>query len=236
MKETSVENTSTTLEQFEIGPARKLGKLKIDDLIESLKSHNIPIRVGTKNEERMLLIGPDAEYVLSIKTSPSGKIKTAFVLIRYENPIIKDTIIDWMDKADVLIAEEFYPMVNRLSPTTLKSIQRRWNLDLSNIPISPWRFGKNLLAFMASIDLSNAIGKQLQTKPHKKMDKDEFIECDGFGASGVMDTDVYRWVGEDGAVLFVTMYCAPASTMLELYHVPQDAPVKINIKNMPDKS
>jgi hypothetical protein len=220
------------LVQYEIGPARKI---KLDDLIQALASIRLPFREWAEGKRRAIGIGPDIEYELLVNLDSKGKPKTAFILIRYANPVIDGIVSNWMEKCGLEAPEEFYKWHNGIAPSTLKLIQRRWNLDLSKFSLAPFRFAKNVLVFYGSTDLSGAIGEQLKSIPHRKLAKDEFIRCDDWGAAGDMDTDVYRWPVKDEIALFVTMVCAPASTTLCLWAVQPGASVEIKIGDMPNQ-
>ena len=218
--------------QYEIGPARKI---KLDDLIQSLASIRVPFREWPEGKRRAIGIGTDIEYELLVKLDSKGKPKTAFILIRYANPVIAEILLNWMEKCGLEAPEEFYKWHNGIAPSMLKIIQCRWNLDLSKFSLAPFRFARIVLVFIACTDLSEAIGEQLKSIPHRKMAKDEFIRYDEWCAAGDIDTDVYRWSAEDGTALFVTMVCAPAHTTLCLWAVPPGASVEINIGKMSDE-
>jgi len=155
----------------------------------------------------------------------------ASITIRYDHPMLKDVLIRWLDDCGVAVHEDFYKSHYGLPPSVIESIRGKWRLDLSGLPVTPIRLCKNVAVYMFGENVSATIAAQLAGVPHKRMGKEEFVNCPDWGVEGESggDVEVYRWVSSTGAQLLVTDWSAPIVTMLALWEFPKGAPADINL-------
>lgn len=218
------------MNEYTVKPA---SKADIDDLLATLSTQGIPHAAALKGSSRIVRIGPDNDFEVHEKKSLFGG-KTVKIALRYEQPMIKTLIADWIDKCGTEIDDEFFTWHIALSPSVLNGIKNRWRVDLAGLEAMPVKIGQIALVFVFGRNVSKELSSQLADIPHRGMESDEFIECADFTVKGDDPNDpiVYSWRSDSGSRLFAVVASAPAMTMLSLWVISEGAPASHNIKEL----
>lgn len=221
--------------QYEIGP---IAKVNADDLVQTLKQASVPFSEGGEDRVTILAIGPEAEYELRTVLDRRGKPKKAYILIRYENPVLKGIIQDWAHSCGAQIADEFFVSHFTLSPALLNTVRALWRVDLSSLPATPVRVVPACMVFMFGRNVAAEIAAQLAPVQGRPMGKTEFIRGPEFGVAGDEPFDIcaYGWRSRPDSQLFVITASAPAMTLLSLWKVSADGAIEHNIEEEPNQT
>jgi len=216
------------LKEFMMEPARKVD---CASLLQRLTENQVPFRDVSKGPLRLIRVGPHGEFDVATAMGLGKRVSKGSITIRYDHPTLKDILIRWLDDCGVGVHEDFYKSQFGLPPSVLESIRGKWRLDLRGLPVTPIRLCKNVVVFMFGENVSSTISTQLASMPHKRMTKDESVNCPDWGVEGESggDVEVYWWANDTGDQLLVTDWSAPALTMLALWEVPEGAPVEIKL-------
>lgn len=209
---------------------KPLTNAHVNLLQSELARLKVPHTATMNGTERILHIGPDADYELSAKPIRGGKAKVS-IGIRYEHPGLKNILSDWMEKCGVEAAGGFYTWHMRLSPSVLNAIKSRWCIDLSDLPVTPVRFGQAVLVFMSGRNVDSEISSQLAAKPQRRLEAGEFIKNEDYVVKGEeFNTVAYAWRSNGGAQLYVVTSSAPALTLLSLWVISEGVKVETNLQ------
>jgi hypothetical protein len=137
---------------------------------------------------------------------------------------------EWIKQCGTNVDDDFYKLHTSLSPSVLKDIQTRWQLDLSDVSVAPKKFGKHVFVF-ASFNITAQLTKKLKAVPHRTLQKGEFIKSDEFEVKGddPLDTVVYGWKNVSGDQLFVVTASTWEMTTLSLWIIPPSVPVEVKM-------
>ncbi len=220
------------MNEFVVRPS---SKANIDSLVQELSQMRVAHSDNVDERYRVVGIGPDNDYEIRMEKKRIGTTR-ATILIRYEHPVVKKLITDWIEKCALTVHDDFYAWQMSLSPTVIRGIKDRWSVDLSALSATPVKLGQFVLVFMFSKNVTSEIAAQLASFPHRSMAKDEFVKSAEFSLSGddPFDTVVYGWRSAAGSQLFAVTASAPAMTILSLWVISEGAPVEHNIQPFPN--
>ncbi len=218
------------MNEYTIKPA---AKADIDALIATLSARRIPHTESNEVNLRIVRVGPDNDFEVHLKNGRIGG-KSARVVLRFDHPLIKALIQEWSDRCGTEIDDDFFRWHMGLSPTVITGIKNRWRVDLTELEATPVKIGQVALIFMFSRNMNNELFEQLADIPHRRMAKDEFLECADYVAKGddPFDTEVYGWRSEVGSELFAVIQSAPTQTMLSLWVISEGSSARHNIKKI----
>jgi|694.fasta_scaffold59091_6 hypothetical protein len=224
----------TQMINYKVKPA---SKTDVDALVKTLTTLRIPHADATSERARTVRIGADAEFEVRAEKSRLGSAKTT-ICLRYEHPVIKKLLADWLEKCGADVDEQFFTWHLALSPSVIGGIKTRWRVDLTGLAATPVKLGQVALVFMFGRNVAGEISAQLASIPHRSIAPDEFIECDDFAVKGddPFDTVIYGWRSDAGSQLFAVTASAPAMTLLSLWVIADGAPCKHNIKELPNQA
>ncbi len=222
------------MNEYSVKPS---AKVNIGALVDTLSALRIPCSDTTDGRIRTIRIGPDFDFEVRATRSRLGGTKIT-IFLRYEHPVIKQVLSDWLDKCDVDVDDKFFTWHLSLSPSVLGGIKARWQVDLTGLAATPVKLGQIVLVFMFDRNVTTELSRQLTNIPHRPIASDEFIECSDFVVKGddPFDTVVYGWRSAVGSQLFAVTASAPAMTMLSLWVISDGAPAKHNIKDLPNNA
>lgn len=218
------------MNEYTIKPS---AKADVNALLATLSARRIPHTESQEGNVRVIRIGPDNDFEVHEKKGRIG-CKTVKVCIRYEQPMIKTILREWIDGCGAEIEDEFYTWHMGLSPSVISGIRSRWRVDLTGLDATPVKIGQFALVFMFARNVDQELSEQLSDIPHRRMAKDEFLESTDYVAKGddPFDTEVYCWRSEAGSELFAVTQSAPAQTILSLWVISEGSPAQHNIKNI----
>jgi hypothetical protein len=202
----------------------------VDLLQQTLERHKVPHTVAMNGQERVICIGQDSEFELSVTPQRRGSPKVS-VGIRYEQPVLKNVLCDWIEKCGGDVHGDFYKSHMDLSPSVVNGIKARWCVDLSGLPATLVRIGQVVIVLMFRPNVERELSEQLAAKPHRRMGAGEFIKSAEFNVTGddPFNTVIYGWRSTAGSQLYVVTASAPAMTMLSLWVISEGAPVETNL-------
>lgn len=216
---------------------KPVAKADLDVLLEAMSARRIPYTDTKEGSTRIVRIGPDNDFEVHEKRGRIGG-RSVKIFLRYEQPMLKTLIADWIDESGARIDDEFFTWHMALSPSVLAGIKSRWSVDLTGLEATPVKIGQLALVFMFASNVDSELSEQLADMPHRPMAKDEFLECADFVAKGDDPNDpiIYRWRSEAGSDLFAVVASAPALTMLSLWIIPEGAPARHNIGELTNET
>jgi hypothetical protein len=211
---------------------KSITPVHVDLLEQALERQKVAHRIVTEGNNRTICIGPDSEFEVVVLSRRRGSPKVS-ISVRYEHPVLKSFVCDWIEKCGGVVHEDFYTSHLTLSPSILKGIKARWCVDLSELPATPVKFGQFVIVLMFGRNVEAELSQQLAAKPHKSMGGGEFIKSAEWSVTGEdpLDTVVYGWRSDAGSQLYVVTASAPAVTMLSLWVISEGVPVETNLSD-----
>ena len=218
------------MNEYKIKPP---AKADVNSLLATLAARRIPHTESQEGNVRVIRIGPDNDFEVHEKRGKIGG-KTVKACIRYEQPMIKTILGEWIDGCGAEIEDEFYTWHMALSPSVISGIRSRWRVDLTGLEATPVKIGQVALVFMFSRNVDAELSEQLADIPHRRMHEDEFLESSDFVARGSDPNEpiIYGWRSEAGSELYAVVASAPVLTMLSLWVISEGAPARHNIKRI----
>lgn len=215
---------------------KRISVIHVEALKRTLEEHRVPHADDTERATRILRLGSDAEYEVHVTKRPIGNPKIS-IKIRFEHPILKKLLADWVGKCGGEVGKGFFTWHMDLSPSVIRGIKARWCVDMTSLRVSPVKLGQIVMVFLSEKNIAAEIADQLATKPRRCMKEDEFIKSAEFAVCGSdpFDTVVYGWRSDAGSQLFVVAASAPAMTMLSLWVFSEQAPVEIRLGELSPK-
>jgi len=210
--------------------AKGISKDHVDLIQHTLERHKVLHTITTDGDDRIIHIGQDSEFEITVKSGRRGAPKVS-ISIRYEHPVLKSLLCDWIEKCGGDVHGDFYKSHMDLSPSVINGIKARWHVDLNGLPATLVKVGQVVIVLMFGRNVAAELSQQLATKPHKLMVAGEFIRNAEWNVNGEdpFDTVVYGWRSDAGSQLYVVTASAPAMTMLSLWVISEGSRVETNL-------